>query len=583
MKRIFVIAALASLAFAQPVVRPPAAAYEAPTLVIPPRGDLRQVIERYEADEATLLRFHDSPISPERWNTMRQFYRSWHNALHAMPFEAFGIDARIEWVMLNHKLDRELRHIDQAERRFQEASPLLPFAAPILELKRARQRVDPVDPQKAATRLTELAKQVEELNAKAAEKQGVKKTVARRAADMTGQLREALKDWFDFHNGYHPLFSWWSTEPYKRLDLALKAYSETLREKLAGIKKEDKDTILGDPVGAKELEAELASEMIPYSPEQLIAIARQEFAWCEKEMIKASREMGMGDDWRKALEKVKSQHVAPGEQPGLVVSLALEAIRYMDANDLITVPQLARDGWRVEMMSPERQRINPFFTGGPVLSVSFPTDGMSHEQKLMSMRGNNIHFARATVFHEVIPGHWLQDFMSERYRTHRAIFQTPFWTEGWALYWEMLLWDMGFHKTPENRVGALFWRMHRCARIIFSLSFHLEKMSAKECVDFLVDKVGHERENALAEVRRSFEAEYEPLYQCAYMIGALQFRTLNYEWTGGVKSKRRQFHDAVMQLGPMPVEMIRATLFDQRIHRDYTTEWKFLGEVKPAQ
>ena len=56
-----------------------------------------------------------------------------------------------------------------------------------------------------------------------------------------------------------------------------------------------------------------------------------------------------------------------------------------------------------------------------------------------------------------------------------------------------------------HRAGALFWRMHRCARIIFSLGFHLEKMTPKECIDLLVDRIGHERDNATAEVRRSFE------------------------------------------------------------------------------
>ena len=65
-----------------------------------------------------------------------------------------------------------------------------------------------------------------------------------------------------------------------------------------------------------------------------------------------------------------------------------------------------------------------------------------------------------------------------------------FWTEGWALYREMLLWDLGFAKTPEDRMGFLFWRMHRCTRIIFSLGYHLGKMTPQECVDLLVDVVG---------------------------------------------------------------------------------------------
>ena len=69
----------------------------------------------------------------------------------------------------------------------------------------------------------------------------------------------------------------------------------------------------------------------------------------------------------------------------------------------------------------------------------------------------------------------------------------------------------------------LFWRSHRAARILFSLGFHLEKMTPDQAVDLLVERVGHERENARAEVRRSFAGDYGPLYQIAYMIGGLQF------------------------------------------------------------
>jgi len=89
-----------------------------------------------------------------------------------------------------------------------------------------------------------------------------------------------------------------------------------------------------------------------------------------------------------------------------------------------------------------------------------------------------------------------------------------------ALYWEMLLSDDGFAKTPEQRIGMLFWRMHRQARIIFFLRFHLGEWSPQQCIDFLVDRVGHERANAEADVRRSFNGTYPPLYQLAYMTGS---------------------------------------------------------------
>jgi uncharacterized protein (DUF885 family) len=229
----------------------------------------------------------------------------------------------------------------------------------------------------------------------------------------------------------------------------------------------------------------------------------------------------------------------------------------------------------MEMMSPEAQKVSPFFLGGEEIQVSFPTDSMSHEDKLMSMRGNNRYFSRATVHHELIPGHHLQGFMNERYNSHRRLFRTPFWTEGWALYWEMLLWDLGFPRTPEEKIGMLFWRSHRAARIIFSLRFHLGTMTPQEAVDFLVDRVGHERANAEAEVRRSFNGSYPPLYQAGYMLGGLQFRALRQALVGSGQMTDREFHDAILQGGPMPVEMVRARLLNLPLPGDYRASWRF--------
>jgi uncharacterized protein (DUF885 family) len=229
-------------------------------------------------------------------------------------------------------------------------------------------------------------------------------------------------------------------------------------------------------------------------------------------------------------------------------------------------------------MTPQRQLVNPFFTGGETISVSYPTSTMSYDSKMESMRGNNIPFSHATVFHELIPGHHLQGFMNSRYRSYRRSFNTPFWIEGWSLYWEMILYDRGFNQTPENRVGALFWRMHRCARIVFSLGFHSRKMTPQQCIDYLVDKVGHERQNAAAEVRRSFNGSYTPLYQAAYMLGGLQIRELRKEMVGPSRMTEKQFHDALLKENSIPIAIMRAELEDQKLTRDYNSDWRFYGE-----
>jgi hypothetical protein len=345
-------------------------------------------------------------------------------------------------------------------------------------------------------------------------------------------------------------------------------------------RKTDDSGIPGAARGRQGLILDLQDEFIPYTPEQLIALAEKEFAWCEVEMKKASRQMGFGDDWKKALERVKEIHPPPGGQVRVVRDLMFQAVDYLRARDLLTVPAVAAESLRMVMMTPKQQLVNPFFTGGSVISVSYPTDTMEYDARIQSMRGNNTPFSHATAFHEMIPGHNLVFYVAARYGSYRAnLGSTSFYGEGWPLYWELMLYDMGFDGTPEEKVGALFWRMHRCARIIFSLKFHMGEWSPQECIDFLVDRVGHERENATAEVRRSFQGGYGPLYQAAYLLGGLQLRALRREIVDTNRMTQRAFHDEILRQGSMPIALLRLALAQQRLTRDTPVDWKFYGDI----
>jgi hypothetical protein len=561
----------------------PAAAYVPDVKPLPSQTDseLRDTVERVIVDRSALTRRYSDDQAAERRGALTEFTRTWRARLDQIPFEPLGQEGRIDYVLLRTRFDYQLKLLEREAARQKEMSALLPFSATISRLHESRRRMENVDPREAAATLSAMAEEIDAARKSiesSGEAGGASRIVALRAANEAGDLKRLLENWFKFHDGYNPLFSWWVRDPYKRVDGAITAYAKTLRERVVGYKEGEDEPIVGDPIGRQGILEDLEAEMIRYTPEELIAIAKKEYAWCETEMIKASREMGFGDDWRKALEKVKNLHVEPGKQPAVIRELAHEAVEFVEKRDLVTVPPLAKDMWRIEMMSPAQQKVSPFFLGGEVILVSYPTDAMEHGDKLMSMRGNNTHFSRATVQHELIPGHHLQGFMNDRYATHRRLFETPFWTEGWALYWEMLLWDLGFPRSPEDRVGMLFWRMHRTARIIFSLSFHLGTMTPQECIDFLVDRVGHERANAEGEVRRSFNGSYSPLYQVAYMIGGLQFRALHRELVGSKKMTNREFHDTILKRGEMPVELVRASLTKAPLTRDYKAGWRFYQE-----
>jgi hypothetical protein len=687
-------------------------------LLAQPQSEMRMVAQRYTLDRVALSGNYANggargggrrgrggdgenaapslvPVSQARIARLKRYDTNWQAALGRLETSRFTTEAKTDLARLAGTIADNLAQLDADARTMAQVVTVVPFAPTIVKLVEARIRVDDINAQRAAADITAVTKEIARLTAAPPR---VNADQAALGATAVDQLRAVTAEWFNFYNGYDPLFTWWMAGTYAKADEALKDYAALLRDKVAAEKlavaatpassppvaaaaqppfsdvpdlneilalpqdemrdvvrrftgapsgrgargvpggdardkafysnwlgalqsldfdklsrnaqvdylfirrtaetqlaraslkldpnpprKPDNTGIVGPARGRAGLLQDLSEAMIPYTPEELIALAEKEFAWCDREMLKASREMGFGDDWKKAIEKTKDSAVPPGAQPGMIRDLLVEAVDFLRANKLITVPQVGAESLHMIMMTPERQLVNPFFTGGTVMSVSYPTSTMDYEARIQSMRGNNPGFSHATAFHEMIPGHNLVGYMAARFNDYRANLTGggPFFGEGWPLYWEMILYDKGFNKTPEQKVGALFWRMHRCARIIFSLNFHMGEWSPQDAINFLVDRVGHERDNATAEVRRSFDpsAGYGPLYQAAYLLGGLQLRGLRQEVVDSRQMTEMQFHDEVMRQGSMPIALLRLAV-NKRIplRRDMSIDWKFYAD-----
>lgn len=568
-------------------------------------SEMRPMIERYQVDLRDMYRTYPMTASPSRRAKLDAFFAGQLQLLNGVHFDGLSQDGRLDFTLFRSLLEHQQKQLIEEDRKNSEITPLVPYQAFVIDLEEARRRMEPLDPQKALAVLTSALAEIKKA-AGSLPNPKQRAGLLARAANRINELRAALRWWHDFYNLYDPEFAWWNDNPYKQVDAAMDQHLRVLLT-AAGIKlppegaqppaasgsgsggrgprdefsapPESGDLAGVGPAGRDALVEALRYNVIAYTPEDLVVIANKEFAWCDKEMLRASREIGFGDDWKKALEKVKNDYVGPGKMIYLVRDQQKEALEFMEAHDLVSIPPLVREDWWEEAMTPQMQLASPFFLGGDVIMVSSPASTMALQDRLEVLRGNNTNFSRGIVFHELVPGHHMQGYMSQRYRVYRAPFHTAFWTEGMAFYWEMLMWDLGYDRTPEQRIGVLFWRMHRCARIIFSLNFHLGQWPAQKCVDFLVERVGHERANAEGEVRRSFEGSYEPIYQCAYMLGALQFYALHKEFVVSGKMPNRAFHDALYATGNMPIEMVRSSLAGISVSRDYQPSWKFYGAV----
>jgi hypothetical protein len=586
-------------------------------------SEMRPVIERYDVELRDLNRVYAVPGSGRRRSRLEKFYTEQLRLVENINFDALNQAGQIDYLLLHERLLDEQKQLAGEARQEEEIAPLIPFQEAIIGLEEARRRMETADPRKSAAVLAKMTADIAAAKA-ALPKSKAAPAAMHRAAVRLAQLRNYFHAWFNFYDLYDPGFAWWVDAEYKRADEALEAHAQLLQttsgapgpleagpgggfggrgggrggrgetetaetagrggagagtgrggapagsnEELSGV----------GPAGSDALVEALHAAMIAYTPDELIQLANREFAWCDREMLRASSEMGFGNDWKKAVEAVKNKYVEPGQMIYLVRDLSREAIEFVEKHELVTIPPLVKEDYWEEAMTPQMQLVNPFFTGGATIQVSSAASSQTLQERLEALRGNNVAFARATVFHELIPGHHMQMYMTQRYRTYRGIFSTPFWMEGMAFYWEMLLWDLGFTHTPEQRVGALVWRMHRCARIVFSLSFHLKRMTAVECVQFLMDRVGFDKANAEGEVRRSFNGSYPPIYQCAYMLGALQFYALHKELVDSGKMTNRAFHDAMYREGNIPIEMLRLALNGQKVARDHQTSWKFYGAL----
>lgn len=546
-----------------------------PGPVMPP------LIVEFTADQHDTVAAYDLPGAAIQFDHLAELYSRWLKRLESVPFEALPQSEKVDYILLRNELEYGLDDVAFDQTRWRELDSLLPFREPIYALEQARWKGAPLDSQADATAISQLTKQIKE------HRDSITKTttntppsptasLALRAANATDQLRTTLKKWSAFHDGYRPDFSWWVKQPYEEADKALEDYAKKLREDVAGLKGKDEDPLVGQPVGEAALASAIRHEFLPYDAATLIALGEREMAWCEREMKKAARDMGFGENWKAALAKVKSDFAAPGEQDTLIRAISQEAITFTRTHHLVTLPDTCLETLRLTMMTPETMKTIPYAAyNGQAMMVAFARNDMAHDDKLMTMRGNNRHFMRAVTPHELIPGHHLQRFQAVRHNPHRALFSTPFYVEGWALYGERRFWDQGWAQTPEDRIGMLFWRINRAARVVVSIQFHLGTITPAAMVDFLVDRVGHERLGATSEVRRYIGDSYAPLYQAAYLLGALQLDALRREVAERNLMPEQEFNDAVLSCNAMPVELIRAGLLNLPLTRQTRSTWLF--------
>jgi len=164
----------------------------------------------------------------------------------------------------------------------------------------------------------------------------------------------------------------------------------------------------------------------------------------------------------------------------------------------------------------------------------------------------------ALVSHEGAPGHHIQIALAQEQtgvpQFRRDDDNTAF-VEGWALYSEQLTKEMGLYETPYDRFGLLSMEMWRACRLVMDVGIHWKGWTRDQAVACLKDNSALSDKNIQNETDRYIGWPGQAL---GYKIGQLKIEALRDEAKAalGPKFDYRQFHDVVLDEGPMPLSVL---------------------------
>ena len=143
----------------------------------------------------------------------------------------------------------------------------------------------------------------------------------------------------------------------------------------------------------------------------------------------------------------------------------------------------------------------------------------------------------------------------------RKVLDHAILSEGWALYSEELMAELGYY-TDEERLLQLEWTLVRAARIVIDVGLHVSGMTFDQAVKMLTDEVHLERQLALSEVKRYTMTPTQPL---AYLTGRQMIFQMRerYKQREGANYSLKKFHTDVLTRATVPPSLMAREIFGE--------------------
>ena len=286
------------------------------------------------------------------------------------------------------------------------------------------------------------------------------------------------------------------------------------------------------------------------TPDQIHAYGLQQVASIHAEMLAVMKQTGFKGDFPAFLRYLRTDPQFYAKTPQALLDRAAWAAKMFDGKASTWFGHLPRSRFTIV---PVPADIAPTYTsgrGGPGVYLVNTYD----------LPSRPLYQLTALTLHESAPGHAFQIPLANenkdqpRYRKEGYI---SVYGEGWALYCERLGDEMGMYQTPYEKFGMLSFQMWRAARLVVDTGVHHLGWTRAQAQTYLHDNTALADHDIETEVDRYISWPGQAL---SYYLGEKTIRDdrARAEKALGPKFSIRAFHDAILQLGSVPMSVVDA-------------------------
>jgi uncharacterized protein (DUF885 family) len=346
---------------------------------------------------------------------------------------------------------------------------------------------------------------------------------------------------------------------------ALRDYERFLRGDL--LPRSTGDFAIGRALFDRILREEHALDL---TADDLDRIGREAIAETRLSLEEVAARIEPGTPWAELLQRAKGEHVASAAALRPAYEEAMErARRFVFDHDLATVPPAET---LAILDTPEFLRpVIPYAAYMPAAPFEETQKGIffvtpvdtsaEASQQAQQLQGHNRYHMEIVALHEAYPGHHLQFLHANAHPSPlRRVSGSTLFCEGWALYCEELMRELGFNAGAMGHLMQLRDQLWRACRVVVDAGLHAGGMTVEEGIRWLVEEARLEKPNAVAEVKRYTGSPTQPM---SYLIGKRELLRLRQEYQAraGDRFTLRAFHDALLSHGSIPPAHVRREMF----------------------